>query len=147
MGFSALEPRAQMHPPTPQAHCCPCVRSARPPGAGPDSAARLPGLKFQLNATLGDVLSSGHLMELCEDSVVPAVRVRQCPDTHQLWGGGGVPDNKRGGRELRSHLGEWLGGWSPQTHPSGCPPTCQSRYHPSPHSGPWMDGARWVPDQ
>lgn len=109
-------------PPTPQAHCCAWVRSARPPGAGPDSAARLPGLKFQLNATLGEVLSSGHLTELCEDPVVPAVRVRQCPDTHQLWLGGGAPDNARRGRGLRSHPAEWLGGWSPQTHPSGCPP-------------------------
>lgn len=125
--------------PTPQVHCRPWVRGARSPGAEPDSAARLPGLKFQLNATLGDVLSSGHLTELCEDPVVPAVRVRQCPDTHQLWRAG-APDNARGGRELGSHPGEWLGGWSPQTRPDGCPLTCQSRCHPSPCPAPRTDG-------
>lgn len=132
--------RCVPQPPTPQAHCCAWVRSARPPGAGPDSAARLPGLKFQLNATLGEVLSSGHLTELCEDPVVPAVRVRQCPDTHQLWLGEGVLLTMRegaGGSEVTQQSG-WEAGAHRPTPVAAHP--CQSGCCPSPLSARWTDG-------
>lgn len=137
-----------MPPRTPQAHCRPWVRGARSPGAGPDSAARLPGLKFQLNATLGDVLSSGHLTELYKDPVVPAVRVRQCPDTHQLWRGRVLLTMQEGAgsSEVTQESG-WEAGAHRPTPMAAHPLVSLDAIHlPALHPGQ-MDGARWVPDQ